>query len=77
MKNIHKNKIKLNNIVKIKIFLFNLNQPPNPYKVLPYLFSAKTQSIAVTVFLLACSQYVTASLTTFSKKFFKTYLESS
>ena len=30
--------------------------PPKPYKVLPYLLRAKTQSIAVTVFLLACSQ---------------------
>jgi len=54
-----------------------ISQPPNPYKVLPYLFKAYTTSIAVTVFLLACSVYVTASLTTFSKKLFNTYLVSS
>ena len=31
------------------------NYPPKPYKVLPCLFRAYTTSMAVTVFLLACS----------------------
>ncbi|TNN46006.1 hypothetical protein EYF80_043815 [Liparis tanakae] len=41
--------------------------PPKPYRVRPCLFSAYTTSMAVTVFLLACSVYVTASRITFSR----------
>ncbi len=61
-------------------FIFKViafNQPPKPYKVLPCLLSANTTSNAVTVFLLACSVYVTASLTIFSKKLLSTVLLSS
>ena len=43
-------------------------QPPNPYRVRPCLLRAQTTSMAVTVFLLACSVQVTASRMTFSRK---------
>ena len=53
-------------IHKFVDIVYVLFYPPKPYKVLPCRFSAYTTSNAVTVFLLAWSQYVTASRTTFS-----------
>ena len=59
------------------IYFIYLFHPPKPYSVLPCLFRAYPTSRAVTVFLLACSQYVTLSLITCSKKVLRTILDSS
>ena len=55
----------------------SLIYPPKPYKVRPWRFKAYTTSMAVTVFLFACSVYVTASRMTFSRKTFNTPRVSS
>lgn len=54
-----------------------ITQPPKPYRVLPCRLRAYTTSMAVTVFLFACSVYVTASRITFSRNTLRTPRVSS